>query len=247
MRIALLAATCLLWSPLLMSLAQHVDARAEAVGHALGTLQRIDDDEQSWALPEDPQSVIEESLHAEDPVDELGDTTAPDKAKARVTRQGAQPAVRRRQASQSSTPQSEYPVPKRGLRVRTPRVLELAKARVTPEGSYVSSAAGRPGGMRLSGVERFGVGLRDGDVLSHVQGVPATSRGAVVSAVMQARAARAPAVSAIFWRDGEPWRLVVEMPYLPERTRSATTATSDKRDGVSQRANSARVAQQGPS
>jgi hypothetical protein len=62
-------------------------------------------------------------------------------------------------------------------------------------------------------VSRLGVGLRDGDVLTEAAGTPALSPGDVISTVLAARGRSAREVSGVFWRDGEPWFLVVEQPY----------------------------------
>lgn len=104
--------------------------------------------------------------------------------------------------------------PARGLLVRADTVLRLARAGVVPAASPVAGGSESPAGMRLSGVSALGVGLRDGDVLTHVLGQPATSRSSVVSLVLQARARREQRISAVFWRGGVPWQLWVEMPYL---------------------------------
>jgi S1-C subfamily serine protease len=66
----------------------------------------------------------------------------------------------------------------------------------------------------MVGVSGLGVGVRDGDVLTEVDGAPATSVEAVVRAVVAARSARAAAVGGRFFRDGESFALVVEMPYV---------------------------------
>jgi S1-C subfamily serine protease len=104
--------------------------------------------------------------------------------------------------------------PKQGIRVPAATVLRLANAGAVPHGKFSKAQGEHPAGLQLAGVSQFGVGLRDGDVLTEVAGQPATSRAVVVSAVLQARAARAPAISAVFWREGQPWQLLVEMPYL---------------------------------
>ncbi len=124
---------------------------------------------------------------------------------------------------------SERPIAKKGLRVSAATVLRLANARAVPQGAYQPPTNQHPGGMLLQGVSAMGVGLQDGDVLSHVAGTPANSRSAVVSAVLAARAKRAQAISATFWRNGEPWRLIVEMPYLrgPRTVAASANATSN--------------------
>jgi hypothetical protein len=219
----LLASTSLIWSPLLAVLSEGVDARAEALGYALGSISRVEPEAPTPPLFAPGEGVVEEVV-------ELDEAAPGDVAEPKQTRGGG--TISKRKASGKKSAQKPLKVvPKRGLRVREKTVLALANARAMPDGSYTPPADGHPGGMRLSNVARFGVGLRDGDVLSHVQGVPAVSRGAVVSAVMQSRAARAPAVSAIFWRDGEPWRLVVEMPYLKKKQPKPTGGEGPARVG----------------
>jgi hypothetical protein len=70
----------------------------------------------------------------------------------------------------------------------------------------------------LLGVSGLGVGLRDGDILTHALGQPATSEGGVISAVVAARGARQAKLSGRVWRAGRTLSLVVEQPYvLPAR------------------------------
>lgn len=101
----------------------------------------------------------------------------------------------------------------RGVRVSKDAVRRLAKRRAIPSGTPVAAAGGRPAGLRLSGVSAMGIGLRDGDVLTHVAGVPAVSKAAVVQTVLSLRAKKAPAAYARFYRAGQPWNLLVEIPY----------------------------------
>lgn len=107
--------------------------------------------------------------------------------------------------------------PARGLRISSATVLRLASAGGRPSGHLVAPDGSRPAGLSLSGVGGLGVGLRDGDVLTSAGGAAATSPGAVIGAVVAARAAHAASISGVFWRDGEPWQLVVDQPYLEPR------------------------------
>jgi hypothetical protein len=106
------------------------------------------------------------------------------------------------------------PAPKRGVRVSSAAVLRLANSGARPAGAPVPASAGCPAGLRLSGVGALGVGLRDGDVLTHAGGSPATSSGAVVGMVIAARGARQREIAGRFCRAGELYNLVVEQPYL---------------------------------
>lgn len=105
----------------------------------------------------------------------------------------------------------------RGVHVSAPVVLRLADSGARPRGVYVPSDGVRPAGMRLSGVSRLGLGVRDGDVLTRVAGAPARSAGDVIGAVVAARGRLARAVSGVFWRGHVPYRLVVDQPYVAQR------------------------------
>jgi hypothetical protein len=102
------------------------------------------------------------------------------------------------------------------LFVSRDQVLRLATARVVPRGTPVAASGLRPAGLRLSGVAALGIGLQDGDVLTRALGVPALSSGAVVQAVLVARAHRAPVLDGEVWRGNQRLILRVEQPYLAE-------------------------------
>lgn len=104
------------------------------------------------------------------------------------------------------------PVPK-GIRVRAGAVLRLANSGARPGGVPVSARGDRPAGLALTGVGGLGIGLVDGDVLTHAAGRPALSPGDVIGVVIGSRAAQAPEIWGRFWRNGESWNLVVEQPY----------------------------------
>jgi hypothetical protein len=96
------------------------------------------------------------------------------------------------------------------------QVLELAKGGSVPRGTSIGAGDDRPPGVRYVGVSVFGVGLVDGDVLTHVAGQPVRSEEDVVTLVLSARQRRASHITGRFWRAGESHELVVEMPY-PKR------------------------------
>jgi len=102
----------------------------------------------------------------------------------------------------------------RGLFVSAEQVLRLSRVGVRPSGIPVRSAGGRPGGLLLSGVSGLGVGLRDGDILTHALGQPAVSEEMIVGAVIRARGARQAQLSGQVWRDGHVFPLIVAQPYL---------------------------------
>jgi len=111
------------------------------------------------------------------------------------------------------------------------QVLRLASTRVQPRGVPVAANATRPAGLKLSGVAALGIGLKDGDVLTRAVGQPALSSGAVIQAVLVARARRAPVLEGEFWRGAERFLIRVEQPYLPERhaVETTTDAVEDPR------------------
>ena len=105
------------------------------------------------------------------------------------------------------------PAPK-GLFVSAEKVLGLARAGARPGAIPVSADGARPAGLLLTGVGGLGVGLRDGDILTHALGQPAVSEEGVVGAIIRARGARVPQLSGRVWRDGRTFALVVAQPYL---------------------------------
>lgn len=105
------------------------------------------------------------------------------------------------------------PAPK-GLFVSAEKVLGLARAGARPLAIPVGASGARPAGLLLTGVGGLGVGLRDGDILTHALGQPAVSEEGVVGAIIRARGAREPQLSGRVWRDGRSFALVVAQPYL---------------------------------
>jgi hypothetical protein len=104
------------------------------------------------------------------------------------------------------------------------QVLKLASTRARPRGTAVPASGARPAGLKLSGVAALGIGMQDGDVLTRAVGQPALSSGAVIQAVLAARARHAPVLEGEFWRGAERCLIRVEQPYLPE-PRAAETPT----------------------
>jgi hypothetical protein len=95
------------------------------------------------------------------------------------------------------------------------QVLAVATGGARPRGVAVPATGVRPAGLKLSGVAALGIGMQDGDVLTRAVGQPALSSGAVIQAVLAARARRTPVLEGEFWRGRERWLLRVEQPYLP--------------------------------
>ncbi len=132
------------------------------------------------------------------------------------------------------TPVAIAPAPAQGLRKPPPRkrgspkaaaaapcavfvpaatVLRLAESRARPRGVRIAASAQRPAGLRLSNVTRLGIGVLDGDVLTHAAGQPALDASAVIQAVLVARSRRAATISGVFYRGAERCTLTVEQPY----------------------------------
>jgi hypothetical protein len=128
----------------------------------------------------------------------------------------AKPAPRRATVVRRPSPKLAA-VPKKGIRVRADAVLRLANAGLRPSGIPVPARGDRPAGLALSGVGGLGIGMIDGDVLTSAAGRPALSPGDVIGVVIGSRAKGAPEICGRFWRNGEPWNLIVEQPYVGAR------------------------------
>ena len=124
----------------------------------------------------------------------------------------AAPEARARKAGKKAKP-SPVPV----IFVSRAAVLGLATSGARPHGAPAPATAVRPAGLRLVGVGGLGIGLRDGDVLTRAVGQPALSTGAVIQAVLAARARHAPVLEGEFWRGEQRYVLRVEQPYVDER------------------------------
>lgn len=94
------------------------------------------------------------------------------------------------------------------------RVLELANAGRRPSGRSVTAEGNRPAGVQVFGASALGVGVRDGDVITRVNGVAVNSANQVIALVIAARGARQPAISATVYRGQRSYTLTVEQPYL---------------------------------
>jgi hypothetical protein len=110
---------------------------------------------------------------------------------------------------------------KKGRPVATPvvfvsqkTVLGLANSGARPRGAFVAANGVRPAGLRLTGVGALGIGLQDGDVLTRALGQPVTATGAVIQAVLAARAQHAAVLDGEFWRGPQRYVIRVEQPYV---------------------------------
>lgn len=97
-------------------------------------------------------------------------------------------------------------------------VLGLANSGARPRGVFVPANAVRPAGLRLLGVGALGIGVQDGDVLTRALGQSVTATGAVIQAVLVARAHHAAVLEGEFWRGAQRFILRVEQPYVESDT-----------------------------
>lgn len=98
--------------------------------------------------------------------------------------------------------------------VRAGTVLRLANAGRRPSGKSVTAEGRRPAGVQVFGASSLGVGVRDGDVITRVSGVPVTTASQIIALVIAARGARQSAISAQVFRGQRSYTLTVEQPYL---------------------------------
>ncbi len=112
----------------------------------------------------------------------------------------------------------------RSVFVSAARVLAVAQSGARPRGKPVPKTATRPAGLKLSGVSALGLGVLDGDVLTEAAGAPALDGGAVIEAVLRARAKQAKTISGTFYRGDERYSLVVEQPYPVRRAEAPAPA-----------------------
>ena len=177
-----------------------------ALDHMFGSIRRAEPNPDSAPASETQPTATLES--GESP--SKGETATAENPSPRTTAAARSPAP---QSTTVPSTGSAPPTPARGIYVAADRVLELANSGVRPSGSFAPGTDHRPEGIVLSGVSSLGIGVQDGDVLTHVAGRHVRTRGAVVAAVIAARGKRADAIGGRFWRDGEAWQLSVEMPY----------------------------------
>jgi hypothetical protein len=100
------------------------------------------------------------------------------------------------------------------IHVPAAKVLRLAEMGARPGAIPVPANGVRPAGLRLFGVTSLGLGLRDGDVLTHAAGVSALSEAEIVGAVIAARGRGVAQISGRLYRHDQPLALVVEQPYI---------------------------------
>lgn len=124
-----------------------------------------------------------------------------------------------------ASPKAAQVAPRGGILVTRAAVLRAIEAGARPAGTPVPASGRRPAGMALLGVGAHGAGLHDGDVLTEIAGVAATSEGAVVGAIAGAVKARAPVVTGTVWRRDQRLSLAVQIPEVePARKRPSPGA-----------------------
>lgn len=99
--------------------------------------------------------------------------------------------------------------------IKAQTVLRIANSGRRPTGKSVTAEGQRPAGVQVFGASSLGVGVRDGDIITRVSGVPVTSANQIVSLIIAARGARQSAISGQVYRGQRSYTLTVEQPYLP--------------------------------
>lgn len=143
---------------------------------------------------------------------------------ATVLTESSAPAPARRDLTSPSPRPAQKLI---GIRIRKARVLALSRSAGIPGGSFVQASEQHPAGLMLSGVSGLGVGVQDGDVLTHAAGQPVHSVAQVIGLVAGARHAKAPAISGTLYRGAQRIQLHVEMPYLERRHRRRVSRSAD--------------------
>jgi S1-C subfamily serine protease len=125
---------------------------------------------------------------------------------------GAEPGGRRRLAWADRT---ERVAARQGIFVSRAAVRAAVRAGVRPSAVPVAANDQHPAGLLVTGCA--GSALRDGDVVTAVGGRAPSSIEDVIAAVASAYKNKVYSISGQFWRDGEPWNAVVELPEPPEK------------------------------
>lgn len=188
-----------LWASLLAT--QLSDAAVSAIAPAVVALATLDRDPFEAEVPPSDALVVADA-------DSEG-TSGWDSQAGLSTPDGKHPRGGR-QSPGRAPPNRALP----SLRVPKSTVLKFAQSGVRPTGKPVSALGPRPAGIQVFGATALGIGVRDGDVLTHVNGVPVTSVSQVVALVISARGAHLPQISGQLWRGQRRYTLVVEQPYL---------------------------------
>ncbi len=156
-----------------------------------------------------------ELLRSDDsPLDEPGDLGAVEMGQAEVEGVSAKKVKRRVREP------ANVPAPKKleaTFQVPASKVLALANEGRRPVGQPVQASSRHPSGILVSGLAGLGLPLNNGDVLTHVAGQHVRTVGDVVGIVLALRGRKAPMIFGIFWREGKPFGVSVEQPYLAQQ------------------------------
>jgi hypothetical protein len=102
----------------------------------------------------------------------------------------------------------------RDIHVPAGTVLRWARDGVMPGAVSVPATKTRPAGIRLSGVAGLGIGARDGDVLTHVEGRAVHSVPEVIGVVVAALGKKQTAIGGRLYRDDQHYSITVEIPSI---------------------------------
>lgn len=119
--------------------------------------------------------------------------------------------------------------PRKGILVRRATVRAAVRAGIMPSAAPVPATADHPAGLLVTGVGGAG-GLRDGDIVTRVGGMTPRSIEDVIGVVAGCYKNKTYSLSGEFWRDGERWNAVVELP--PPKDKGS--AERGQRDGGAQ-------------
>lgn len=100
------------------------------------------------------------------------------------------------------------------VRVPAGTVLRWVRDGVMPSAVSVPATKTRPAGIRLSGVAGLGIGVRDGDVLTHVEGQAVRGVGDVIGLVVTALGKKQMAIGGRLYRDDKHYSITVEIPTI---------------------------------
>lgn len=117
--------------------------------------------------------------------------------------------------------------PRKGILVRRATVRAAVRAGVRPSAAPVGDSPDHPAGLQVYGLGASG-GLRDGDIVTRVGGMTPRSIEDVIAAVAGCYKNKTYSISGEFWRDGERWNAVVELPE-PKRDRSEEASDTGNR------------------
>jgi hypothetical protein len=123
-------------------------------------------------------------------------------------------SLRRGSGRQPLPEETSTAAPPRDVWLSGERLLRLVEAGFRPRARPVGPAGLRPAGLALSALGGARLGLRDGDVLTEVEGVPVRSEAEVAELVVSLRGRGVRVIHGRFWRGDQRFVVAVEQPYL---------------------------------